>query len=42
MGLVAASRMAKAEGVPSQPQREIAEMPGADSLADPEGQCSQR
>lgn len=42
MGLMPASRMAKAEGVPSQPQREIAEMPGADSLADPEGQCSRR
>lgn len=42
MGLAAASRMAKAEGLPSQPQGEIAEMPGANRLADLEGQCSQR
>jgi hypothetical protein len=42
MGLVATYRMAKAEEFASQPQGEIAEMPGADSLADPEGQCSRR
>lgn len=42
MGLMPASRMAKAEEFASQLQGEIAEMPGADSLADPEGQCSRR
>ncbi|GEM_PF-4387924 len=42
MGLVAASRMAKVKEFASQPQGQIAEMPGLDCLADPEGQCSRR
>ncbi len=42
MGLMPASRMAKTKEFASRPQGEIAEMPGLDSLADPEGQCSRR